>query len=258
MSDQEVFKGVPLISPAAPASTDQDKLDKSTFPTEWFEFDQATNRLYLKDGYSFTMSGGTWTVTGPAHVTTTLTVDGASTLTGNVLALGTLTSTGLMTATAGATSPVGFTCPRALYAHTATSGTNGGTATSGAWRDLIFNTESENTIGASFNAGTGVITLPAGTYDIELWHVFGRTHNSVIKIVNVTLSQDVKVGGSVYDDTTYGGGAKSSASVRVTFATATDIKIQYFVTTTKTTYGLGIAGSCGPETFGEVKIVRIG
>jgi hypothetical protein len=75
VSDHEIFKGVPLISSATPESTSQAALDKSTFPTEWFEFDKATNRLYLKSGYSFIMSGGTLTVTGAANVTGSLDVD---------------------------------------------------------------------------------------------------------------------------------------------------------------------------------------
>jgi len=152
-------------------------------------------------------------------------------------------------------SPVGFLCPRAIYSHTEAANTNGGTTTTGAWRDVTYNTEAEDTIGASI--ASNVITLPSGTYDIDAWHTFYNGNYIRLKLYNNTTGADIKLGMSIYN-TVSTHSTIATVATRLTIAAQTDIKVMYQCSATSSNYGMGVAVNYGIELYGEVKIVKVG
>lgn len=77
----------------------------------------------------------------------------------------------------------------AVFEHQETNGTNGGTATTGAWTKRGLTTEVSNTItDSSFSSGQ--ITLPPGTYFLHGWQTLFATGNtqSRFKVVSGTAT----------------------------------------------------------------------
>ena len=137
-----------------------------------------------------------------------------------------------------------------------TSGTDGGTFTSGAWRTRTLNTTKTNEItGASLAANK--ITLPAGTYYIQARAPAMNTNKHKARLYNDTDSSVILAGT----------GGRSGSSVtnvdfvegRFTLAAEKDVVLQHIAETTAATIGFGqgtvFAGLT--EVFSEVFIWKI-
>lgn len=140
-----------------------------------------------------------------------------------------------------------------------TSGTSGGTATSGSWLGIPVNTTDIDTGSnvVSLNNSTGVFVLVAGTYDIDASQPFhGTINNGQIRLQNTTAVSTVLIG-DVCDNASTASTTTSRLAGRFTVAAAQSLQLQYQVTTTKATDGLGVAGSFGTEVFAQIILHRV-
>lgn len=137
--------------------------------------------------------------------------------------------------------------------------TAGGTFTQGAWQKRTLNTEVTNTItGASINTSTSVVTLPAGTFEIEARApcysvTSGNPHKA--KWRNTTDGSDTIVGASMG-----GQDAQTDAWVRgrFTIAATKNFELQHQIGTTEATTGFGLQSNMGVvEVYAEVIIRQV-
>lgn len=143
----------------------------------------------------------------------------------------------------------------AIIAEQQTSGTNGGTFTSGAWRTRSLNTEITDPDGI-VSISSNAFTLQAGSYLIE-WSAIGfqvRRHRT--KLRDTTNSSDVGFGLSYFTDESTNATNASSGAARVTITSATTYELQHRSSQTESN-GFGVNTNFGdPETYALVKIYK--
>jgi hypothetical protein len=140
------------------------------------------------------------------------------------------------------------------------SGTDGGTFTSGAWRTRDLNTVVTNEI-TSASLSSNQITLPAGTYFI-IAHApaFGSLHHKA-KLRNVTDSTDTLFG--ICQGGSSGDGLNFFTSIsvvegRFTIAGTKVFELQHRSTATGSSSGFGKAVSFGDiEVYSNVLIWKV-
>jgi len=137
------------------------------------------------------------------------------------------------------------------------SGTNGGTFTSGSYMTRTLNTVKTNTIsGASL--ASNQITLPAGTYDIEVSAPAYYVNSHKAKLYNVTDGADLIIGESA----TCGSGSAVSFAARVmgriTLSATKTIDVRHRSSSSKANDGFGVATTFGDvEVYTEVRIWKV-
>lgn len=141
---------------------------------------------------------------------------------------------------------------------TQTSGTQGGTFTSGAWRTRTLNTSVQNTItGASL--ASNQITLPAGTYYAMAIAPAYQVENNSARLYNITDSSVVVQGNNQFGGTTTTSQQMATVSVTFTIAGSKVFELQHYSGQTKATQGFGTAGGLGfNEIYSSVSIVKVG
>jgi hypothetical protein len=136
------------------------------------------------------------------------------------------------------------------------SGADGGSFTSGAWRTRTLNTVLTNEIsGASL--ASNQITLPAGTYYIKARAPASEVVEHKAKLRNTTDNSDTLIGSSAsvvnfntLDSTVIG---------RFTIAGVKVFELQHRSSTTRATTGFGrSAGFSVVEVYSEVEIWKVG
>lgn len=184
---------------------------------------------------------GNSTIAGNETVTGNLLVTGTTTMTGNATASGDLAVTGNLTAGG---NPVQKNVGIALLTRDLTRG-GFFTCTPSAWNDIPYNTivqinpfvvNSASFTGVLSSAGTGVITLPAGTYVLDAetsGQAGGGTGNASIRLINSTTGVVIKYGKITTCDRY--GHATALMSAIFTLSTQADVKVQYFVNSTMNT-----------------------
>lgn len=139
--------------------------------------------------------------------------------------------------------------------HAVSSGTDGGTFTSGAWRVRTLTNFTNNITGAS--VASNQVTLPDGTYNVEGWAVgyFCGSHQSAL--YNVTDATTVMTGASVYAGE---GSPESRFSNIITVSGGPKVyELRHRCSSTKSTNGLGLACGFGVnEVYAQLLIVKIG
>jgi len=137
----------------------------------------------------------------------------------------------------------------AIFADQKTQGTNGGTFTSGAWRQRDINTTVANTDTTNITLGTNEFTLLAGNYLIR-WDVAAYTvYQNITRLYDGTSS----VGqGLSSNSNTWG----TPGSARVTPGTSTTYEIQHWCDTTLATYGFGLQAGFSTEQYLTVEIYK--
>lgn len=139
-----------------------------------------------------------------------------------------------------------------------TDGTQGGTATSGAWRTRDLNTTLTNEIlGASL--ASNQISLPAGTYYIEARAPAFRTNGHKARLQNVTDTTTILLGSNALSS----GGADNQSDSwvvgRFTLAAAKTLELQHQVESTQSSAGFGdndgFAGVV--EVYSDVRIWKL-
>jgi hypothetical protein len=138
-----------------------------------------------------------------------------------------------------------------------TSGTNGGTFTSGAWRTRDLNTSITNNIsGASL--GSNQITLPAGTYLIEASAPARQAGNHKAKLANITDTTDILIGTSEFTSDSNNVANRSFVFGTFTLAGTKVLELQHRCAVNQNTNGLGSASAFSVvEVYADVRIWKV-
>lgn len=137
---------------------------------------------------------------------------------------------------------------------TKTTGNNGGTFTSGAWRTRDLNTENDDS-GGHCSLSSNQFTLQPGTYDIEVLAPGYGVLGHVVRLYNVTDSAEVVKGTTAYNAS--GDAGYTVLRHRFTIATAKTYRIEHRCDTTLATYGFGVAATWGDSNiFTQVTLYR--
>jgi hypothetical protein len=214
---------------------------------------------YLKDTNVTTYyTGSAWANVDTTGMTNPMTTTGDTiySSSGSTPARLGIGSTGqVLTVAAGVPSwatPAGAGATYALFRDEKSSGTQGGTATSGAFRTRDLNTSHYNTIsGASLSSNQ--VTLPAGTFYI---HAVApeRGSNSVLRWYNITDSALSIAGQSNYYETW----GESHLMGFVTTAGSKTFELQQRFNITEAGNGLGVGPNFGQnEVYAMVSIVKV-
>jgi hypothetical protein len=140
---------------------------------------------------------------------------------------------------------------------TQTTGTNGGTFTSGAWRTRTINTEDSDTSGIC-SIGSNQITLSSGTYTFSISCPAYSVENHIARLYNVTDAAEVAHGQQQYAPA--GSTAYNYATIvgSFTIATSKTFEIQHYCASTKATNGFGGASVASlTEVFTVAEFRRI-
>tara|TARA_R100000152_G_C6719671_1_gene145873 strand:- start:47 stop:658 length:612 start_codon:yes stop_codon:yes gene_type:complete len=131
------------------------------------------------------------------------------------------------------------------------STTDGGTFTTGAWRQRDLNHEiadPDSIVSISSNE----FTLQAGTYLIK-WTAPGYDcDRHVSRLYDVTNSAHKQYGWTAYAGSASSGENRSNGFCRVTISGATAYRIDHACQTTKATYGLGLASETNASGANDV------
>jgi len=139
-----------------------------------------------------------------------------------------------------------------------TTGTNGGTATSGAWTTLVLNTLTS--IGGSNVAlASNEFTLQPGNWTLIAQQPFYRTDISQIRLYDVTGSNAICYGTAANSENTNNiSTVVSILYTTFTVSTATDYRIEYYASTTRSGTGLGLAiGTGSEEIWTQVLLTKL-
>ena len=139
------------------------------------------------------------------------------------------------------------------------SGTDGGTHTSGSYVTRVLNTTKTNEITGATLA-SNQISLPVGDYFCQATapHYNENAGNHKAKLVNVTDTADLVIGTSVEMGATVDATTVSVVSGQFTLAATKVIELQHRTSLTRSTDGLGGAGTFGEvEVYAEVKIWKL-
>lgn len=202
---------------------------------------------------------GNSTIGGNETVSGNLTVTGTSTLNGNATANGNLAVTGSFT--------YGGNIPQkqlglAFLTRELTPNLQYFLTPAGVWNDLPYNTlaqvnpfvvNSASFTGVLSSAGSGVITLPAGSYmiDAELSiQSQGGGAEMTLRLFNNTSSTVIKNGRQTTCNTYVN--SRAMVSALITLTVETQVKIQYYTNAVaNTNYGASTIGAPAP-TLSEV------
>lgn len=145
----------------------------------------------------------------------------------------------------------------AVFQDQKTSGTNGGTFTSGAWRTRDINTSQYNNIsGASI--ASNQITLPAGTYLISAHAPAYKTNQHTTRLYNITDSSVALFGSGSYQTATGDSSVgQSLLNGLVTIAASKVFEIQHYGNSTQSTTGFGFASGFQTEVYSSITISKV-
>jgi hypothetical protein len=170
-----------------------------------------------------------------------------------VLTADSTTATGLKWATPSAGASISI----AAFSDQKTSGTNGGTFTSAAFRTRDINT----TVGTNGISGCSIasnqITLPAGTFLIQGSAPAYDVNNHVTRFYNITDSTVAINGGTSYVDTTDTAVTHSPFSGVVVIAASKVFEVQHYAASTVATYGFGISTGFAAEVYTQITIIKV-
>ena len=151
-------------------------------------------------------------------------------------------------------APAGGTF-NAVFRDEKTSGTNGGTFTSGAWRTRDINATQVNTItGASI--ASNQITLPAGTFYVEVSAPMLGVAQNQARFQNITDSTTTITGQNCYMT-----GEVSGFAIVVgqfTIASSKTFEVQHQCNATKSSNGFGPENGFGTQVYTTVSITKVG
>ena len=134
-----------------------------------------------------------------------------------------------------------------------------GGASSVGFNDRDLNTkvfDPDNIVSISSNQ----FTLGAGTYIIEFSCPSYKSDENQSQLYDVTNSNVVEIGMSVYATDSYSGHTVSSGCARVSITGNTTYKLRHYITTAKTVNGLGtavVANSANNSRYSVVKITKL-
>jgi len=221
---------------------------------------QEGNFAYLKDTNVTTYyTGSAWANLDTTGMTNPMTTTGDiiySSPGSTPVRLGIGSTGNVLTVASGVPSwsaPASAGASYAVFADEKTSGTNGGTATNGAWRTRDLNTTRVNGI-TSASLASNQITLPAGTYQIQAFAPSIESSSSQTRFYNITDSSVAILGTSNYMASA-GGITTLGGSVVITGTKV--FELQHRVGVTVASNGFGLATSWGTESYSYVIIAKV-
>jgi hypothetical protein len=165
-------------------------------------------------------------------------------------------SSGEATGLIWAALPAASSFTYAVFRDEKSSGTNGGTATLGAWRTRDINATQFNDIsGASLSSNQ--ITLPAGTYLIEGECQGVAIDVNQVRFQNITDSTTAVLGQNMYTEQSTNVGNMARVSGIFTIAGSKAFEFQQQCTFTKATNGFGVANSFGTNVYASITITKV-
>lgn len=146
----------------------------------------------------------------------------------------------------------------ALFQDQKAIGTNGGTATAGAWRVRTLNT-TQTLEGTSFSRSGNQITISAGTYQLISYVPIYRTNQAKARWRNITDGTTILYGTSVYSGSFTVVQTYSLITGFFQLASTKTFEVQYRCNRNQANTGLGIASNFDePEIYTTVTIHKIG
>jgi len=134
-----------------------------------------------------------------------------------------------------------------------TSGTGGGSFTSGSWQKRTINTALTSGIsGASL--ASSVITLPAGTYWIEVEAAQHYTNIHRVRLQNTSDGSTTLIGMSCFSENGFGGDEQATLRGMFTIASNKNFEIQHRCSNTGT---FGTQSSLGTEVYLDCRIWKV-
>jgi hypothetical protein len=152
--------------------------------------------------------------------------------------------------------PVGASPTFAIFNETQASGTAGGTpGATGSFHKRTLNTTIVNSI-TGCSIASSVITLPAGTYNINATIPFLTTLKTQVRLRNTTDSTD-----TIYASNGYmvaDGHANVTMIGYFTIAASKNFELQYRVASNPATFGLGVDnGFSTSEIYAVIQITKV-
>ena len=143
----------------------------------------------------------------------------------------------------------------AVFRDEKTSGTNGGTFTSGAWRTRDINATQVNAItGASIASNR--ITLPAGTFYVEIAAPAFAVDQNQVRLQNITDTSTTITGQNAYFSSAVAGIA--IATGQFTIASSKTFEVQHQSNGTRASDGFGAQNGFGTQVYTTVSITKVG
>jgi len=134
---------------------------------------------------------------------------------------------------------------------------DGHSLTTATWNKVGINETKKNVI-AGCSIATSVITLAAGTYDIEASAIGYKTDAHKIRLRDTTNTATLLTGLNANSDSTIDSTSVSVLSGQIILAAGANVELQHYVETTAAT-GSGVAISDGDEeVYALIKITRRG
>lgn len=145
----------------------------------------------------------------------------------------------------------------AILSHTASSSTDGGVLTSGAWstRPIAEDYDPDSLVTVTSNAFTPI----SGTYLLESWATGYRCNLHKSKIENITDTSDTLIGSSAHS--TAGTGSATISVIHGVFTTngTKEFELQHRSSTTTGSQGMGNGVAFGvDEVHSQIKLTKIG
>jgi len=135
------------------------------------------------------------------------------------------------------------------------SGTNGGNFASGAWKERDL-TELSGDIFGSLSGG--IVTVPAGTYEVEASAPASDVDSHKIKLYDLTAAADLIIGNNAQNPSGHSGQTHSSLFGTITLTVTTELRLRHRCTTTQLSNGFGIQTGYGvDEIYAQMKITKI-
>ena len=135
------------------------------------------------------------------------------------------------------------------------SGTQGGTFTSGAWRTRDLNVEVSDA-GSHASIASNQITLAAGTYRFQAFAPGYAVNSHKLRLQNITDVTTIIMGNNT--DSAAGTAALAQINGRFTIAASKVLELQHRCTATVATNGLGNADSFGTEIYASIEFWKEG
>jgi len=151
--------------------------------------------------------------------------------------------------------------PYIKVTNTQAQNTGGGGTTSGSWQTNTLNTKDYDTASiATLSTSSSIITLPTGTYLVSAVSIFHGTGTSIntysSRLYNSPSSSVLLTGTAGYENAS-NIDCYSFIKGLITIVGSTNIILQYQVTNSVSTYGLGYPSNFGPEVYATVEFTKI-
>lgn len=136
--------------------------------------------------------------------------------------------------------------------------TAGGGATAATWHTRDLNTTICNDItGCSLNTGTGIITLPSGTYNVIASVPAYKVNEHQGVLYNNSDSSNILIGSSEVSGAVSNVTSRSLICGCFTIAAEKDVKLYHYITTARATDGLGLDVNITTEVYSMIKLTKI-